>query len=41
MQLGRELPIDSQATVDEVASEELVAPVLARGAVYVPTPEEN
>ncbi|MFD7956099.1 hypothetical protein ACFV4X_21705 [Streptomyces ardesiacus] len=27
------------ATPEEVCSDELVAPVLARGAVYVPTPE--
>lgn len=29
----------AQATPDEVASDELVAPVLARGAIYVPTPD--
>jgi len=30
----------AQATPEETASDDLVAPVLARGAIYVPTPAE-
>jgi hypothetical protein len=29
------------ATPDQLCSEELIAPVISRGAIYVPTPEEG